>query len=193
MSDGSYDEYEFEEFVEDVLSLVRENLLKAYREEGVLVEDIIRLHQNFHWLTEAFPELKWARDVCSVFAVSGLLAMLNLLKMAYFGLRYFIEQVDSYTKPRKRESFLENVYLMLHNGLSKVVHGEVEPSGIADYRDASVVAVWLSLSLIKQWNPNIFQESTVQARLLEYDEEEERWLFEELIKVLQKWGIQNKI
>lgn len=190
MPDYSYDEYGFEEFVEDVLSLFRKNLLETYREEKVLVEDIARLHQYFHWFGEAFPELKWVREICSVFLVSGLLAMLGLLRMAYFGLRYFIEQVDAHTKPRKRDSFLENLYFTLHVELSKVVHGEVEPSRISDYRDTSVVAVWLSLSLIKQWNPNIFQESTIRARLLEYDEEEEMWLLEELEKVLQKWGIE---
>ena len=185
------DDKEFERFLEEVLSIFKENALATYREEKDFLEDITRLHQDFHLFTEAFPELKWARRACGIFAISGFLAMSGLLEMAYFGLRYFIEQINSHTKPRKRDNFLEQVYFVLHQGLSKIVHGEVKPSGIADYRDVSVVAIWLGLSLIRQWNPKLFQEATIQSRMFEYDEEEGKWLLEETMKVLQKWGVQT--
>jgi len=179
---------EFEEFMDDVINLLKQNMLEAYGKYRAFVEDIVRLHQDFHTFTEAFPELKWARHACSVFAVSGLLAMLGLLEMACFGLRYFIEQVAVHTKCQKYDRYLEGIYDFLYGRLSKIVHGEVKLEGMADYRDASVIAVWLCLSKIFLWNPYLLQEAA-KSRMYEYYEEENERLLQEVGKVLEKWGL----
>jgi hypothetical protein len=179
---------EFEEFVDDAINLLKQNMLETYGKYKSSVEDIARLHQYFHGFTEAFPELKWARYACRIFAASGLSAMADLLEMAYFGLRYFIEQVAVHTKCQKSDRYLEGIYYLLYGRLSKIVHGEAKPEDIADYRDASVVAVWLCLSKITLWNPYLLQEAA-KSRMYEHYEEENEWLLQEVGKVLEKWGL----
>jgi hypothetical protein len=129
----------FEEMVEEISALLKQQLTEAHNASPEAVENVIELHYVVHTIWSSIERLDWFKPYCSTLA-HGLLQVFVCPELAFFSLRYVMDrcwrELDKiagtrYFPPPEIE-MLEKEKDRMYGRLSRIVHAEESPPGSID-------------------------------------------------------------